>query len=88
MMVHYYYIINVEKTYMIKMDKATLNHKHQVANSTNFGICSSKKEKGKRNQSLVIRKMLHVMERRGYGQVLWRFSLMLCDHMVLHMGSI
>jgi hypothetical protein len=88
MMVHYCYIINVEKTYMIKMDKATLNLKHQLANSTNFGKCSSKKRKGKRNQSLVIRKMLHVMERRGYRQVLWRFSLMFCEHMVLHIGSI
>lgn len=87
MTVHYCYIIIVEKTYMIKMDKATFNLK-QVANSTNFGICSSKRKKGKKNQSLVIRKMLHVMERKGYRQVLWRFSLMLCEHMVLYMGSI
>jgi hypothetical protein len=29
-MVHYYYIINVEKTYMIKMDKATVNLKHNI----------------------------------------------------------
>ncbi len=72
---------------MIKMDKATLNLKHQVANSVNFGICSSKRKKRKRNQSLVMKKMFHVMERR-YKQVLWRFSLMLCEHMVLHMGSI
>lgn len=30
------------------MYKATLNLKHQVANSANFGICRSKRKKGKK----------------------------------------